>query len=293
MHKNIVIFSLLSTALIANSIEKDFVTQVAQTTLMGSQKSFESGSHDLKEGEKMSTLFVGFRYNFDSINDINFYVNAAAGLAKYENNQPMLGVLGDLAVIKNSNLELGAGVRYKIDSNSYIGVGGGVIYSQVDSRFDINSLVADTNRDVIDALYNTQQERDSYTYQVNIKYDYETTVKGYEPYLSAFLGHYRSDVDGIDETSSSTLAHLKVGIYSPELIKIANYPFKVELYAQETLLFGDIEQNMDMSNFTKIGSAFHLYANKSVKYIDNVYLDINYVTGDNIEGVHIGVSASF
>jgi len=293
MLKNILTLSLLSTVIYADTNQATFVNDVAKTTLMGSQKSFESGTHDLKANEEMGTLFVGFRYNFESSSDINFFLNAAAGLAKLENNSPSLGVLGDRSVIESKNLELGGGVRYKINNESYIALGAGVIYSQVDSKFEYNSLTSTANRNFIESFYNQDGGMNAYTYQANIKYDYETNIKGYEPYVTAFLGYYYTDVDGFDETSSSTISHIKVGAYSPELIKIYDLPFKVELYAQETLLMGDIEESMDTKNFTKIGVAFHLYTNTIIKHVDNLYLDLNYVTGDNIEGVHVGVSASF
>jgi|GEM_PF-1224201 len=293
MIRYIVAVSLLASSIYAQNAEQNFVNDAAKTVLMGSQKSFESGAHDLKANENMSSLYVNFRYNFESSSDINFYLGAAAGLAKLENDNPFLGELGDRAVMEALNIELSGGVRYKINDQSYISAGGGVIYSQLNPKFEITSALALSNQSLIDRLYSSGEKLDAYTYQANIKYDYESNIKGYEPYATAFLGYYYSDIDGIEETSSSTLAHIKAGIYSPELVKIYNLPFKVELYAQESFVMGDLEENMDTSNFTTIGMAFHLYTNTIAPLVDNVYFDVNYVTGDNIEGLHVGVSASF
>ncbi|MBN2824922.1 MAG: hypothetical protein JXQ76_06355 [Campylobacterales bacterium] len=293
MMKNIVVLSLLSSAIYADAIEQNFVNDIAKTALMGSQKSFESGSHDLKANEEMWTLFAAFRYNFDSTNDWNFFVNAAGGVAEYKTGNPLVGNLGDCAKLEAVNIELGGGVRYKINNEMHIALGAGVLYSQIDPTFSYGNALTLPNRTRIDALYNGGDKLDSYTYQANIKYDYETNVNGYEPYVTAFLGYFSTDVDGLDATSDSTLAHIKAGVYSPELVKIFNLPFKVEAYAQETFLMGDIKENMDTSNITQIGMAFHLYTNTLIKYVDNVYFDVNYVTGDNIEGFHVGVSAKF
>jgi hypothetical protein len=293
MRKSIVVVSLFTSVICADAIEKNFVDDVAKTTLMGSQKSFESGAHNLQDNEKMNSFFVAFRYNFESNSDVNIYLNGAFGLAKFENNEPMLGVLGDRSVVENKNLELGGGVRYKINSESYLAVGGGVIYSQTNAKYESNTLTSLANQTLIEQLYNTNEAYNSYTYQANMKYDYETKVKGYEPYFSAALGYYYTNIQDLDETSSSVLGHMKAGIYSPELIKVFDLPFKVELYAQETFLLGDVKESMDMTNFTQVGMAFHLYTNTLVKYVDNVYFDVNYVTGENIEGLHIGLSASF
>ncbi|MEA2028527.1 MAG: hypothetical protein U9N49_06080 [Campylobacterota bacterium] len=293
MVRYIVAVSLLASSIYAQNGEQNFVNDASKTILMGSQKSFESGAHDLKANENMKTLFVNFRYNFDSSSDINFYLGGAAGLSKLENDKPFLGELGDRVVIDALNVELSGGVRYKISNESYISAGGGVTYSQLNPKFEITSALALSNQTLIDTLYNSGGKLDAYTYQANIKYDYETNIKGYEPYATAFLGYYYTDIDGIEETSSSTLAHIKAGIYSPELIKLYNLPFKVELYAQESFIMGDLEENMDTSNFSTIGMALHLYTNTIVPLVDNVYFDVNYVTGDNIEGLHLGLSASF
>jgi len=293
MIKNILIFSLFSSTIYADILEQNFVNDIAKVVLMGSQKSFESGTHDLKSTEEMKTIFAAFRYNFESTNDFNLYLNAAGGVAKFTSSDPLVGSVGDYAKLEAINFELGGGVRYKIDSSSYIALGGGVIYSQIDPNFTYGNALTLPNRTRIDALYNSDDKLDTYTYQVNVKYDYETKVNGYEPYVSAFLGYYSSDVDGLDESSSSTLAHVKAGIYSPELVKIFNLPFKVEAYTQETFLMGDIKENMETSNITQVGMAFHLYTDTLIKYVNNVYFDVNYVTGENIEGFHVGVSAKF
>ncbi|KIM08141.1 MAG: hypothetical protein KU38_10095 [Sulfurovum sp. FS08-3] len=293
MIKKILIFSLVSSTIHADMVEQNFVNDVAKVVLMGSQKSFESGAHDLKSTEEMKTIFAAFRYNFESTDDLNIYLNAAGGVAKLTTSDPLVGNVGDYAKLEAMNFELGGGVRYKIDSSSYIAVGGGVIYSQIDPSFTYNNALTLPNRTRIDALYNSSDALDVYTYQANIKYDYETNINGYEPYVTAFLGYFSSDVDGLDERSNSTLAHIKTGIYSPELVKILNLPFKVEAYAQETFLMGDIKENMDTSNITQVGMAFHLYTDTLIKYVNNVYFDVNYVTGENIEGFHMGVSAKF
>ncbi|MBN2826091.1 MAG: hypothetical protein JXQ76_12245, partial [Campylobacterales bacterium] len=276
----------------ANAIEQNFVNDIAKITLMGSQKSFESGTHDLKATEEMQTIFAAFRYNIKSTNDFNIYINAAGGIAEFTSNNPLVGNIGDRAKLEAINFELGGGVRYKINPQMHIALGGGVIYSQIDPSFEHGNLLTLPNRTQIDALYNGDK-LDAYTYQINIQYDYKSNIDGYEPYATAFLGYFSSDVDGLDATSSSIIAHIKAGVYSPELIKIFNLPFKVELYAQESFLMGDIKENMDMGSFTIIGSAFHLYTNSVISLVDNVYFDINYVTGENMQGFHIGVSAKF
>jgi len=292
MLKKLALLTLLPPMLYAN-MESDFVTDVAKTALMGSQRSFESGSHDLQAHEEMWSLFAAFRYNFDSSSDWNLFANGAVGFSSFETNNPLAGTVGDHAELDAINIEVGGGVRYKINTASYIALGGGVIYSQVEPSFSYNNAATLLNQSTIDALYNSSDTLDVYTYQVNVKYDYETQIAGYEPYVTAFMGYYYTDVDGLDETSSSTLAHIKGGVYSPELVKVFNLPFKVELYAQESFVMGDLEENMDVSNFTTVGMAFHLYTNTIVPLLDNVFFDMNYVTGDNIEGWHVGLSASF
>jgi len=245
----------------------DLVVDIAKNTLMTSQKSFESGSHDIEVDSENKALFVAFRYNLDSSSNINYFLSSSVGLSEYTNNINGLN-------IKSNVINIGGGARLKLNKSSYISLNSGITYSDIST--------------------NITNDLDALTYQIDIKYDYETTINDYEAYLTLFSGYYYTKVDDLAvDNSSSILSHIKVGVYSPELIQLANLPFKVELYAQETFLGKDISDNLDMSNFTTIGMAFHLYTNTIVPLVDNIYLDINYVTGDNIDGLHISLALSF
>jgi len=263
--KRVVFIVLMSLSLNANNLVED----IASTSLMSSQKSFESGSYDLKDNSDLDDFHFSFRYNFESDSSINYFIGSSVGLNSYTN--PVTTLELDSTV-----LSIEGGGRLKLNDSSYLSIATGIIYSDIETN-----LIA--NKD-LDAL----------TYQANIRYDYENSINDYDMYMTLFSGYYYTKVDDLAvDNSSSIISHIKVGGYSPELIQIYNLPFKVELYAQETFLSKDISDNLDIDNFTTVGMAFHLYTNTIVPLVDNVYLDINYVKGDNIEGLHIGLALSF
>jgi len=284
--------STIITIAQADNMESLFVQDISKATLMTSQKSFESGTHELKsKDDELKSLFVAFNYNFESNTNYNFFVNASGGISSYNTNNPSAGIVGDNADIDSIVAEFGGGLRYKINPESYLSLGASIIYSNFETNYLHNNDMQKDDKDVIDNLYTNSS--DALTYKTALSYDYNKTINNYDAYLQSSLAYYNTEVDNLSETSSSVLSYLKIGAYSPELLKIANLPFKTELYLQETLLGGDISDNMDMDNFTTVGVAFHLYTNTIVPIVDNVYFDANYVTGDNIDAVHLGMSMSF
>ena len=284
--------STITTIIQANNMESLFVQDISKSTLMTSQKSFESGTHELKnKDDEIQTLFVAFGYNFESNTNYNFFVNASVGLSSYNTNNPSAGLVGDNADIDSMVAELGGGLRYKINPESYLSIGASLIYSDFKTNYIHNNDMKKDDKKIIDNLYTNSS--DALTYKTALSYDYNKTINNHNAYLKSSLAYYNTEVDNLFETSSSVLSYLKIGVYSPELLKILNLPFKTEVYLQETLLGGDISDNMDMDNFTTVGMAFHLYTNTIVPLVDNVYFDANYVTGDNIDAVHLGVSMSF
>ncbi|SHO81027.1 hypothetical protein MNB_SV-15-184 [hydrothermal vent metagenome] len=261
--KKLIFIPLITIFINAN----DLVIDIAKNTLMTSQKSFESGSHDIGDNQENKTLFVASRYNFDSSSNINYFLSGSIGVGEYTNDITSLD-------IKSTVIGIGGGVRLKLNENNYISLNSGITYSNIST--------------------NITKDLDAITYQIDMMYDYKKTINDYDIYINALSGYYSTKVDDLsDKSSDSILSHIKVGVYSPELIQIHNLPFKVELYAQETFLGKDIADNLDMNNFTTIGMAFHLYTDTIVPLVDNLYLDINYVKGDNIEGLHIGLALSF
>jgi len=263
--KRVLFIGLITISLSANNLVED----ISSTTLISSQKSFESGSYDLKDNSDLDDFHFSFRYNFDSDSRINYFIGSSVGLSSYTNPITKLD-------LDSTILSIEGGGRLKLNDNSYLSLATGIIYSDIETNIIGSS------------------DLDALTYQANIKYDYNSKLNNYDIYMTLFSGYYYTKVDDLAvDNSSSIISHIKVGGYSPELIEFYNLPFKVELYAKETFLSKDISDNLDVDNFTTVGMAFHLYTNTIVPLVDNVYLDINYVKGDNIEGLHIGLALSF
>ena len=284
--------STIATVIHANNIESLFVQDISKSTLMTSQKSFVSGTHELKnEDDEMQSLYVAFKYNFESSTDYNFFVSLSGGISSYNTDNPSVGTIGDNSDIDSLVTEFGGGLRYKLDQYSHIALGASVIYSSFEANYIHNSAISEDSKKIIDNIYNKSDK--AFTYKTELNYDYTREINNHKAYLQSSLAYFNTEVDDLSPTSSSVLSYIKVGVYSPELLKIANLPFKTEVYMQETILGGDISDNMDMTNFTTLGVAFHLYTDTIVPIVDNVYFDVNYVTGDNIDALHLGLSISF
>ena len=80
---------------------------------------------------------------------------------------------------------------------------------------------------------------------------------------------------------------------TPPVTTIKGLPLKLEFYASDVILNGDMKNALDTDNFYVLGTTFHLGTATLNEYVSDVSFDINMVRGDNLDGFNFGFGFSF
>jgi hypothetical protein len=84
-----------------------------------------------------------------------------------------------------------------------------------------------------------------------------------------------------------------VGVITPPVTAIVGLPLKLEFYASEVFISGDMNEAMDTDNFFVAGTTFHLGTTTLNDWVSEVSFDVNIVRGDNLDGFNWGFGFSF
>ncbi len=303
--KKTIILPLLSTLMFsqgnAASLEEEMekVYYKAANTLLffTSENIISSGSYEFGSSDQtLDTLFFPMTHHFESDSDFyNFYVNGSVGYSKYQENNIDLRNDGlDELDIKTYALKLGGGIRMNIFKDADMMIGGAYIYSKVKSDY-MTPDPLDTNDLIDSALNNVFNSNKSFdTYELFTSVGYHPTINEYKPYFNADIRYFDTKIDhaSISDTSS-TISKLKIGVVTPPVVSIKDLPLKLEFYASDVLLWGDMKEALESDNFYVLGTTFHLGTSTLSKWISEVSFDINVVKGDNFDGFNFGFGFDF
>lgn len=302
--KKTTLLPLLST-LILSQIHADFQNEVenvyvkAANTLLffTSENIISSGSYTFgNDDQTLDTFFFPLTHHFESDSDFyNFYVNGSIGYSKYEEkNIDFRGSLDEID-IKTYALKLGGGVRMNILKDTDLMIGGAYIYSKVNSDYITpQALTTDPIDKVLDYVFNKNDQFN--TYEVFTSLGYHPTINEYKPYASADIRYFDTKIDDPFATISdtaSTISKLKIGVVTPAVTSIDSLPLKLEFYASDVLVYGDMRDALDTDNFYVLGTTFHLGTQTMSEWVSEVSFDINMVRGDNLDGFNFGFGFSF
>lgn len=258
-----------------------------------SSGSYEFGSKD----QTLDTTFFPLTYHFKSDSDLyNFYVNGSVGYSKYEEkNIDIRGSLDEID-IKTYALKVGGGVRFNILEDTDMMVGGSYIYSKVKGDYKTpQPLSASDPLDrALDYVFNSDNNFNTFEFATSI--GYHPTINNYKPYARADIRYFDTEIDDPYATISdttSTISKLKIGVITPPVTSIEGLPLKLEFYASDVLVNGDMKDALETDNFYVLGTTFHLGTTSALKYVSDVSFDINIVRGDNLDGFNFGFGLSF
>jgi len=303
--KKLTLLPLLSTLILSQahadlrSQMEDVYVKAANTILFfTSEDIISSGSYEFsKEDETLDTTFFPLIHHFESDSDFyNFYVNGSIGYSKYRDDN--LNLRGSLDAIKITTyaLKMGGGVRMNILEDTDMMIGGSYIYSKVNGDYittqDLRS--SDPVDRALDYVFNSDNDFNTYEFFTSV--GYHPTINEYEPYVTADIRYFDTTIDDPYATISdvtSTISKLKVGVITPPVASIVGLPLKLEFYASEVFISGDMNEAMDTDNFFVLGSTFHLGTTTLIKEVSEVSFDINIVRGDNLDGFNFGFGLSF
>jgi len=281
---------------------EDAYLKAANTLLFfTSENIISSGSYEFGSSEQtLDTLFFPMIHHFESDSDFyNFFVNGSIGYSKYQENNIDIRNNGELDEldVKTYALKLGGGIRMNIFKDGDMMIGGSYIYSKVKSNY-MASIPLDTTNDFIDAainnVFNSNKSFD--TYELFTSVGYHPTINEYKPYFNADIRYFDTKIDDPYATISdtaSTISKLKLGVVTPPVMSIKDLPLKLEFYASDVLLWGDMKDALESDNFYVLGTTFHLGTSTLSNWISEVSFDINVVKGDNFDGFNFGFGFDF
>jgi len=281
-----------------NELENVYVKAANTLLFFTSENIISSGSYDFgSDDSTLKTTFFPITYHFKSDSDFyNFYVNGSIGYSKYkEKNIDIRGSLDEIK-IKTYALKFGGGVRLNIADDTDMMLGGSYIYSKVNS--DYNTATPLSSSDPVDRaldyVFNSNNDFD--TFEAFTSIGYHPTINEYKPYIRGDIRYFDTKINDTFATISdttSTISKLKVGLITPPVISIDGLPLKLEFYASDVFISGDMKDALDTDNFYVLGTTFHLGTTTLNKWVSDVSFDVNIVRGDNIDGFNFGFGLSF
>ena len=303
--KKYTLLPLLSTLILSqanadllNEAENAYVKGVNSILFFTSEDIISSGSYEFSsENETLDTHFFPVTYHFDSDSDFyNFYVNGSIGYSKYkENYLEFRGSLDEIK-IRTYALKLGGGVRMNILKDTDMMVGASYLYSKVNSDYHTSKPLSSSDPvdRAVDYVFNSDNDYNTFEFVTSL--GYHPTINEYEPYIRGDIRYFDTEIDDVYATITNTTAvisKLKVGVITPEVTNIAGLPLKLEFYASEVFVGGDMDDAMELDNFFVAGTTFHLGTTSLNDWVSEVSFDVNIVRGDNLDGFNWGFGFSF
>ena len=280
-----------------NDFENIYVKAANTLLFFTSENIISSGSYEFGSSDKtLKTTFLPFTYQFKNDSDFyNFYVNGSIGYSKYkEKNIDFRGSLDEIDT-KTYALKVGGGVRFNILKDTDMLLGGSYIYSKVNS--DYNTPLPLGNNPIeraLDYVFNSSNTFDTFEWFTSI--GYHPTINEYKPYVRGDIRYFDTKINDSFATISdtaSTISKLKVGVITPPVASIEGLPLKLEFYASDVFIYGDMKDALESNNFYVLGSTFHLGTTTLNKWVSDVSFDVNIVRSDNFDGFNFGFGLSF
>ena len=281
-----------------NEAENAYVRGVNSILFFTSEDIISSGSYEFgSKDDTLDTTFLPLTHHFESDSEFyNFYVNGSVGYSKYREKYIDIRDASDEIRIKTYALKLGGGIRMNIAEDVDMMLGASYIYSKVNSDYRTMKPLetSDPLDRVIDHVFRSDHDYNTYEFVTGL--GYHPTINEYEPYIRGDVRYFDTKIDDNFATITDTTAlisKLKVGVITPEVISIAGLPLKLEFYASDVFIGGDMDDTLDTDNFYVLGTTFHLGTTSLIKQVSEVSFDINIVRGDNLDGFNFGFGMSF
>ncbi len=303
--KKQILLPLLST-LIISQVHADLVNEAKNLYIQGvnsilfftSEDIISSGSYEFaNEDETLDTYFFPLTHHFESDSDFyNFYVNGSIGYSKFqEKNIDIRNSLDDIKM-RTYALKLGGGVRMNVLKDTDFMIGASYIYSKVESEYYTSKPLNSSNSldRSIDYVFNSKDDYNTLEFVTSL--GYHPTINEYEPYIIGDVRYFDTKIDDTYATITNTTAvisKLKVGVVTPVVTSVMSLPLKLEFYASEVFIGGDMDDAMDVDDFYVLGTTFHLGTSTLVDWVGEVSFDMNIVKGDNLDGFNWGFGFSF
>jgi len=281
-----------------SEFENVYVKAANTLLFFTSENIISSGSYEFgNDDSTLKTTFFPVTHHFESNSDFyNFYLNGSIGYSKYrETNVDVNRESLDTIKIKTYTFKLGGGVRLNILKDTDMMLGGSYIYSKVNGDYITEKPLTTNPVDrALDYVFNSNNTFN--TYELFTSVGYHPTINEYKPYIRGDIRYFDTEINDPFATisdTSSTISKLKVGVITPSVISIESLPLKLEFYASDVFISGDMREALDTNNFYVLGTTLHLGTTTLNDWVSDVSFDVNIVRGDNLDGFNFGFGLSF
>ena len=281
-----------------SEFENVYVKAANTLLFFTSENIISSGSYEFgNDDSTLKTTFFPVTHHFESNSDFyNFYLNGSIGYSKYrETNVDVNRESLDTIKIKTYTFKLGGGVRLNILKDTDMMLGGSYIYSKVNGDYITEKPLTTNPVDrALDYVFNSNNTFN--TYELFTSVGYHPMINEYKPYIRGDIRYFDTEINDPFATisdTSSTISKLKVGVITPSVISIESLPLKLEFYASDVFISGDMREALDTNNFYVLGTTLHLGTTTLNDWVSDVSFDVNIVRGDNLDGFNFGFGLSF
>lgn len=316
MRKVIILLSFLTLGTCADfksDLAKEYARGVNSILFFTSEDIISSGHYTFDEFDAtLDSYFFPFKYAFKSdCDDYNYFVNGSIGFSDYEqNNVDLNRNTIDAFGFRTYALKLGGGTRFNTSPDTHINLGAAYIYSHVAGTYTTSNPLDMSNPTdkVIHDILNTNQNH--HTLEVSSSVKYHPVIHEYKPYISLGIRHFRTRLDDsytLIPDIKSSISKLNIGFMTPPVAEVFDLPLRIEPYASYIYLAGDIDNALNLDNFYVVGTTFRFgsYAltcwvedvaalkRDTMDWIKELTFDVNFVKGDNFDGLNIGLGVKF
>jgi len=281
-----------------SEFENVYVKAANTLLFFTSENIISSGSYEFgNDDSTLKTTFFPVTHHFESNSDFyNFYLNGSIGYSKYrETNVDVNRESLDTIKIKTYTFKLGGGIRLNILKDTDMMLGGSYIYSKVNGDYITEKPLTTNPVDrALDYVFNSNNTFN--TYELFTSVGYHPMINEYKPYIRGDIRYFDTEINDPFATisdTSSTISKLKVGVITPSVISIESLPLKLEFYASDVFISGDMREALDTNNFYVLGTTLHLGTTTLNDWVSDVSFDVNIVRGDNLDGFNFGFGLSF
>jgi hypothetical protein len=217
------------------------------------------------DSQKMGTLYFPFVYDITSESDFTPYITVSAGYAAARYGSPKKWM-------KLYGLKLGGGLKYSTKDTYDIRIGGAYQLSHFDNTSGVSAR----------------------GYEFDATYTYHPYFGQWEPYLQAAIRYKHASIKANGITNNNSIAgRLKAGIITPTFAHPFGLPMRMEIYGEGMMLHGDIQKTFGSKYLGIAGVKAYITSPILQSWISELTFGAQYVKGENLSGISIGVGVKF
>lgn len=284
---------------------------VNANTLFTSQEEVSSGYFKLNtegsgpgdsERVKFNVLKIPAHYSLCDDKDaaVRPYIRAVLGQAsQIESVSPTEGATGlsDFSAVDTRSISLGGGADIELFDNFTLRPDFVATYSRIKNRYDYNNDVSLLIGAFVDGqVFNWNMDVMTYTPSVRAQYviPLETLIVTLRSSYSYLLNKsFSSSSDILNVDSSTNLIRNGIIVEVPTGVSLFDTPISVRPFFSRSDLGGSAARALGFDYFYEVGGDLAFKVQDTLPLLSELSVGGSYTWGDDMEGVRIGIGASF